>query len=89
MKKVYVFTLNSCGHCQVLKKELRELAIEFSDVEISQNPDIWKNIIEQTKEDILPTVFIQTGDDGSGTVYIPGKDFQSNEEIIKIIKTNI
>jgi glutaredoxin len=89
MKAIYVFTLNSCGHCQGLKKDLAKASIEFSDIEITKNKDIWEEIIRQTGLDILPTVFIQEGNGGGGTVYTPGRDFQTNEEIIKIIKNNI
>lgn len=89
MPVVYVFTLNGCVHCADLKKQLSEESIPFHDIEITKNREIWNSVISQTGHDILPTVFIQKGDDGSGTIYTPGRDFQSNEEIIKIIKNNI
>jgi len=86
MKKILVFTLNGCVHCQELKEKLTELSIPFDDVEITLNRKLWDYVISQTGYDLLPTVFIKDGDDSSGLIYTPGRDFQSNDEIIEIIK---
>ena len=86
MKTIIIFTLNSCVHCQELKEKLTELSIPFDDVEITLNRQLWDYVISQTGNDLLPTVFIKDGDDGSGHIYSPGRDFQSNDEIMEIIK---
>ena len=86
MKKILIFTLNSCVHCQELKEKLTKLSISFDDVEITLNRKIWDYVISQTGYDLLPTVFIKDGDDGSGLIYTPGRDFQGIDEIIEIIK---
>jgi glutaredoxin len=86
MKTVVIFTLNSCSHCQELKQELTKLSIPFDDVEITLNRKLWDYVISQTGYDLLPTVFIKDGNDDSGLIYTPGRDFQSNDEIIEIIK---
>ena len=86
MKKILIFTLNSCIHCQELKEKLTELLIPFDDVEITLNRKLWDYIISQTGSDLLPTVFIKDGDDSSGFIYIPGRNFQNNDDIIEIIK---
>lgn len=86
MKTVVIFTLNSCAHCQELKQKLTELLIPFDDVEISLNRQLWNHVISQTGYDLLPTVFIKDGNDDTGLIYTPGRDFQSNDEIIEIIK---
>lgn len=89
MNPVAIFTLNGCALCQELKRRLKEDKVHFHDIEITKNPDIWETIKEQTGEDILPTVFIQTDSQGNGLVYTPGRDFDSINEIIEIIKKNI
>lgn len=86
MKKILIFTLNSCSHCQELKKKLTESLIPFDDVEITLNRQLWNHIISQMGHDLLPTIFIKDDDDSSGLIYTPGRDFQSDDEIIKIIK---
>lgn len=89
MKKIYIFTINGCSHCSELKKRLKDENITFNDVEITLNRPLWEQVVSQTGHDILPTVLLQDEKDGNGTVYTPGRDFQDNDEIIKIIKNNI
>lgn len=89
MNEVAVFTLNGCRMCSALKQRLKNENIRFHDIEITLNRDLWKQILEQTKEDALPTVFIQTDNEGNGLVYSPGRDFQDIEEIVEIIQNNI
>jgi glutaredoxin len=86
--EIYIFTLNSCLHCAELKRKLAESNIEFHDVEITKNRNLWESVKAQTGYDILPTIFIQTDEQGNGTVYTPGRDFQNDEEIIQIIRNN-
>ena len=86
MKNIYVFTLNGCSHCSYIKTKLNEISIPFHDVEITQNRQLWDQIILQTGYDLIPTIFIQDEKDGSGLVYTPGRDFQTPDEMIEIIK---
>ena len=89
MKELVVFTLNGCYHCSELKDKLKEAEISFHDIEITRNKPLWDRVVEQTGHDVLPTVFIQTDAEGNGSVYIPGRDFQDLNEIMKIIKVEI
>lgn len=88
MKVIYIFTINGCIHCSELKRKLKELSIQFHDVEITKNQKMWEAVKTQTGYDILPTVFIQTDNEGNGLVYTPGRDFKDVDEIIEIIKKN-
>jgi glutaredoxin len=89
MKRIVIFTLNDCIHCSELKQKLIDISIPFYDIEITKNKKLWDNVISQTGYDVLPTVFIQSDDEGNGLVYTPGRDFQDINEIIEIIKKNI
>jgi len=86
MKEIMIFTLNGCVHCAELKRKLNELSIPFHDIEITKNRKIWDSVKAQTGYDTLPTIFIQTDNQGNGVVYTPGRDFQNDDEIIEIIK---
>jgi glutaredoxin len=83
---IVIFTLNGCSHCHSLKERLDEINIPYLDVEITQNEKIWEQVVEQTGEDLIPTVFIKQSDSDDGYIYIPGKDFQSEDEIVEKIK---
>ena len=89
MNQIAIFTLNSCAHCLELKNKLRALSIQFHDIEITKNRELWEHMVAQMGHDILPTIFIQTDSEGNGLVYTPGRDFQDLDEIIEIIKNNI
>jgi len=89
MKRIAIFTLNTCHLCADLKRRLRSQSIPFHDIEITRNRELWDQILAQTGHDALPTVFIQTDEGGNGLVYTPGRDFKDLDEIIEIIKNNI
>jgi glutaredoxin len=84
---IIVFTLNGCGHCKNLKKRLSDISIPFTEIEIGKNEKIWNQVVEQTGHNVLPTVFIKKEDSEDGPVYIPGRDYQNEDEIVEIIKT--
>jgi glutaredoxin len=87
--KIYVFTLDGCGHCKYLKMELNELKIPYTEIEVTVNEHLWEQVVKQTGHDSLPTVYIQKENQESGPVYVPGRDFDSQEEIIEILKNYV
>lgn len=89
MNTIVIFTLNGCSHCQSLKKRLRDLSIPYTEIEIGANEDIWTQVVRQTGEDVIPTVFIKKENDEDGPVYVPGRDYQDEDEIVEIIKTYV
>ena len=89
MNNIVVFTLKGCGHCVELKKELKELEIPYSEIEITDNEKIWNQVVKQTGHNALPTVFIGLEGKENGPVFVPGRDFESKDEIIEIIKKYI
>lgn len=89
MNTIVIFTLNGCGHCQSLKKRLNDISIPYTEIEIGANEEIWKQVVRQTGEDVIPTVFIKKNDNEDGPVYVPGRDYQNEDEIVEIIKTYV
>ena len=83
---IVIFTLNGCFHCKNLKNRLNELNIPFIDVEIGQNQKLWDQVVEQTGHNVLPTVFIKKENTDEGPVYVPGRDYQTEDEIVEILK---
>jgi glutaredoxin len=86
MNEITIFTLNGCHYCQDLKKKLINESIKYNEIEITQQEDLWDRIVEKTGHDILPTIYVQNVDINTGTVYIPGINFNSIEEIVLILK---
>jgi glutaredoxin len=83
---IVIFSLNGCIHCKNLKNRLVELEIPFIDVEIGQNQKLWDQVVEQTGHNVLPTIFIKKENSEEGPVYIPGRDYQTEDEIVEILK---
>lgn len=57
MKKVKVFTTQTCPHCPPLKNYLRENNIEFEDLDVNTNTQARNELIER-KIMSVPTVII-------------------------------
>ena len=60
MKKynVKVYSTPMCPYCVVLKKFLEEHNIEFEDVDVSQNEEAAKEIIEKSGQMRVPVIEI-------------------------------
>lgn len=85
MKKVMVFTLEGCAFCKALKSELTRLGVDFAEVEVKHNPEIWAQVTSQVGQANLPSVYLLTNGN-EGNIYIPQKHFNSQEEIVDIIQ---
>lgn len=84
--QIFVFSIGVCSHCKSLKEKLNELEIPFTELEINANREIWNQVVKQTGLNILPTVFIKKGDTDDGPVFVPTRDFTSQDELIEKIK---
>ena len=83
---VIVFTLNGCGYCTTLKEELVKNDITYSEYEVNEHKQTYDQILAVTKEDALPTIYMQNPSTGMGPIFVPGRDFKSPEEPIQKIK---
>lgn len=86
---VNVFSLEGCSHCKTLKEELQKNNIPFDEYEVNKFKKVYDKILETTKLDALPTVYLQDSETLSGPIFVAGRDFQSKEEAIEKIKKYI
>jgi glutaredoxin len=89
MKKLIVFTLNGCSHCDSLKKRLSISGFPFTEIEVSNNKTIWDQVVEQTGHNLLPTIYITQEDSDEGMVFVPGRDHKNEDEAIQIVEKYI
>lgn len=89
MKKLIIFTLNGCDHCISLKNRLITLGFPFVEIEISNNQDIWDQVVEQTGHNLLPTIYITQDDSDEGMVFVPGRDHKNEDEAMQIVEKYI
>ena len=82
---VVLFTLNTCEYCNSLKERLYNLSIPFNELDVEKCEDIWNKIVEETESDSVPVILIYDEND-NGEIYVPGKDYETEDEIVEIIK---
>ena len=58
MAKVRVFTTSFCPYCVALKEFLKEHNIEFEEVDVSENEEAQKEMIEKSGQMGVPVVEI-------------------------------
>jgi len=86
---IIIFTMIGCPYCVNLKNFLVESNIPYIELKIHENKRVWEQLVKQTGLRHLPTIFIKEGDTDMGPVYVSGRDFESNQEILDIIKKYI
>lgn len=58
MKKVRVFSTISCPYCVILKQFLNDKKIEFEDINVGENEEARKEMIEKTGQMGVPVIEI-------------------------------
>jgi glutaredoxin len=85
--RLIIFTLDGCDHCLSLKMRLNKLTIPYKEIEITKNPEIWNQLVDATGNEMLPLVFISNENEDEGELFAPETDYQSEDEIVEIIKS--
>lgn len=89
MNEIIIFSLNGCSYCKNVKEYFNEKMVPYTDLEINSNREIWNQVVSQTGENVLPTIFVKKEGTDNGPVFVAGKDFKGPEEIYEKIKIYI
>lgn len=89
MNEIIVFTLKGCSHCVDLKKELNNLNISYSEIEVDSNKEIWDSVVKQTGHNSLPSVYISVAGGEEGPIFVPERDYKDRDDLIEKIKMYI
>lgn len=89
MNEIIVFTLDGCSHCVDLKKELRKQNINFTEIEVEANKEIWNAVVKQTGHNSLPSVYISIAGGDEGPIFVPERDYKDRDDLIEKIKMYI
>ena len=81
--------MGGCIHCTSLKARLKTMSVPYSEIDINQNENLWKQVVEQTGHNVVPTIYISEEDSDTGEVFVPGRDHNNEDEAIEIIKKYI
>ncbi len=58
MKKIRVYSTPTCTYCVILKKYLGEKNIDYEEVDVSQNEEEQKRMVEKTGQMSVPVIEI-------------------------------
>ena len=78
MKKITIYTQDSCGYCKVIKDELTKNNIKFEEKLIDEFKDEWDEIVYLTNLAITPTIHYKD------SYFVSGRDFGSPENLVGI-----
>ena len=90
MKKVIVYTMKGCRHCDDMKKMLKDSKIEFTPRDI----DVFKNeydlFVQATDSEFIPAFMLLTVEKGNKTsnikLLVPDNDFEDLDEALVKVK---
>jgi glutaredoxin 3 len=57
-KKILIYSTPTCTYCIILKKYLKEKSIPYEEVDVSQNEEAQKEMIEKSNQMGVPVVDI-------------------------------
>jgi glutaredoxin len=88
-KTITLLTSDDCFYCQDLKDKLEKLNISFDEIEVNKNFDFWNRFIDENGCDTVPIILIREKKGVKQKIFLPERDYNSNDEAITIIKRNI
>ena len=62
MKKITVYTTNSCAYCSMVKKWLDSKGVEYSVINLDEQPEMQKQIFEKSGALTVPVTLIEKDD---------------------------
>lgn len=67
--KVRVFSTQVCPYCHTLKEWLKEKKIEFEDVDVGENQEVAKEMVEKSGQMGVPVTEV-IGDNGKSEIIV-------------------
>ena len=80
MKKVIIYTNETCPYCKTIKEELTKNNIKFEERLTSEFEKEWMEVIRLTNMAMVPTVYYKNN------YFIPQRDFGNVEGLINLLE---
>ena len=58
MPDIVLYTTPMCGYCQRAKILLHRKGVEYSEIDLSREPSRWSEMMERSRRDTVPQIFI-------------------------------
>ena len=80
MKKIIIYTNETCQTCKMTKEVLDKNGIKFTEKLISKNKASWNRILSLTGLSVVPTIIYENN------YFVPGRDYPNPEYLVGILK---
>ncbi len=67
-KRVTIFTTNTCGYCQMVKKYLGAKGITYDEVNLDQHPDRQQEALKLSGALTVPVTLVTKADDSQEVI---------------------
>jgi len=88
-KKLVIYSMKGCPHCETFKQKLKENKIKFINRDIEKYEEEYNLFVEITQNDFVPAFMIVETTDESAELFAPDRDFQEISEAVEIVKEKI
>lgn len=58
MVEVKIYVTEYCGYCRMAERLLREMNVEFEEIDVTYDPEQRKELVERTGMRTVPQIFI-------------------------------
>ena len=82
MKKIIIYTNESCPYCKTIKETLEKEKIKFNERLISEFKEEWDDVSDLIGVSQLPTLVFNE------EYFVPGRDFFNPEHLVSVIKAS-
>ena len=80
MKKITIYTIESCPYCKTIKEELTKNNIEFEEKINTKFQEEWNKVVALTNIPTTPTIYYKNN------YFIPQRDFGNPQMLINLLK---
>ena len=80
MKKVILYTNETCPYCKQIKETFKDEKIKFKEKDVRKNEKDWLETVSLTGMPTLPTILYDE------EYLVPGRDFQNPQQIVNVLK---
>tara|TARA_R110002012_G_scaffold295757_1_gene492502 strand:- start:347 stop:742 length:396 start_codon:yes stop_codon:yes gene_type:complete len=80
MKKVTIYTNETCPYCKQVKEVLTNEKIKFKEKNVRKNETDWQEIVSLTGMPTLPTILYDE------EYLVAGRDFPNPQQLVSILK---
>jgi len=81
--EVKIFSMKGCPHCENLKNKLNENNIDYIDIDVDDNEDLYEVFSKKVDNQYLPAILM------GKTAFVPDKSFQTIDEAVELVKKHL